>query len=59
MTRALILTAAGLLFILWGVPAAHRLPQRAAVAAACLFVLGVALLLVGALLLAVPGFFGG
>jgi hypothetical protein len=59
MTSGLLIAAAGLLLILWSLPACHRLPRRAAVAAACLFVLGVALLLVGTLLMAVPGFFGG
>jgi hypothetical protein len=59
MTRGMLIAAAGLILALWGLPAAHRLPRRAAVAAACAFVLGVALLLVGTLLMAVPGFFGG
>jgi hypothetical protein len=59
MTRGVLIAATGLILVLWGLPAAHRLTRRTAVAAACAFVLGVALLLLGTLLMAVPGFFGG
>ena len=49
----------GIALICWGLPAAHRLRSPFDILAALAFLAGVVLALLGALLLAVPGFFQG
>jgi hypothetical protein len=45
--------------IAWGLPAAHRLQRPFDILAAFLVLVGTAVALLGALLVAVPGFFQG
>ncbi|AJE02334.1 hypothetical protein [Geobacter pickeringii] len=55
---AIILIGGGLAAVLFGLPAAHRLARPWDIAAALIFLFGVAAALVGTLLALVPGFFG-
>lgn len=50
---------AGVALIAWGLPAAHRLKSPLDIAAAFAVLLGVVVALLGALLIADPGFFKG
>ncbi len=50
---------AGVAAIAWGLPAAHRLRRPYDILAAFLVLVGTAVALLGALLVAVPGFFRG
>ncbi len=50
---------AGVAAIAWGLPAAHRLRRPYDILAACLVLVGTVMALIGALLVAVPGFFRG
>ncbi|HBG05907.1 MAG: hypothetical protein A2075_04135 [Geobacteraceae bacterium GWC2_58_44] len=49
----------GIALICWGLPAAHRLKSPLDVVAALAVLVGVVTALLGALLIAVPGFFQG
>lgn len=49
----------GLAGIVWGLPAAHRLPRPMDIVAALVVFVGLAVALLGVLLVAVPGFFKG
>ena len=53
------MVAAGVACIAWGLPAAHRIRRPFDVIAAVVVLAGVVLALLGALLIAVPGFFAG
>jgi hypothetical protein len=55
----LAMICAGLGGVVWGLPAAHRLKPPWDAAAALAVLAGVALSLLGTLLVAVPGFFTG
>ena len=63
MNETLILHLAmigcGLGAVVWGLPAAHRLPRPWDIAAALAVLAGVITALLGTLLLTVPGFFKG
>ena len=50
---------AGIALICWGLPAAHRLKSPFDILAALAVLAGLAAALLGALLIAVPGFFQG
>lgn len=52
------LALAGVALVCWGLPAAHRLKSPWDIAAALAVLVGVVAALLGALLIAVPGFFG-
>ncbi|WP_243372855.1 hypothetical protein [Geotalea sp. SG265] len=54
-----LMIAAGLAAIVWGLPAAHRLKAPFDSVAALVALLGLIAALLGALLVAVPGFFQG
>lgn len=51
------MVVAGLVAIVWGLPAAHRLKSPFDILAALLVLAGLIAALVGALLIVVPGFF--
>jgi len=51
------LIVAGLAGIIWGLPAAHRLPPPFDIAAAAAVLCGVIVFALGVLLTCVPGFF--
>jgi len=51
------LIVAGVLLIAWALPAAHRLRPPFDIGAACLALIGVALIAAGVLLTVIPGFF--
>ena len=53
----LTMIAAGLGAVIWGLPAAHRLPRPWDIAAALAVLAGVITALLGTLLAAVPNFF--
>ncbi len=55
----LALAFLGIALVCWGVPAAHRLKSPLDILAALAVLIGVAAALLGALLIAVPGFFRG
>ena len=55
----LAMIAAGLGAVAWGLPAAHRLPRPWDIPAALAVLAGVTTVLLGTLLLTVPGFFKG
>jgi hypothetical protein len=55
----LMMTAAGIVLIAWGLPASHRLSSPLDVLAALVVLAGVVLALFGVLLAVVPGFFHG
>jgi hypothetical protein len=55
----LAMIVAGIAAIAWGLPAAHRLRRPFDILAAFLVLAGTAVALLGALLVAVPGFFQG
>jgi len=55
----LAMALAGVALICWGLPAAHRLKSPFDILAALAVLLGVVAALLGALLVAVPGFFRG
>ena len=55
----LAMIAAGLGAVVWGLPAAHRLPRPWDIPAALAVLAGVIAALMGTLLLTVPGFFKG
>ena len=55
----LALVLAGLALICWGLPASHRLKSPLDILAALAVLVGVVAALLGALLIAVPGFFRG
>ena len=55
----LAMVGIGLGVVVWGLPAAHRLPKPWDAAAALLVLAGVILALLGTLLTVVPGFFKG
>ncbi len=54
-----IMIVAGVAAAAWGLPAAHRLKAPLDILAAVAVLAGVALALLGTLLLTVPGFFQG
>jgi hypothetical protein len=54
-----IMIVAGVAAAAWGLPAAHRLKSPLDILAAVAVLAGVALALLGTLLLTVPGFFQG
>jgi len=54
---AVAMIVAGLAAIIWGLPAAHRLQRPYDILAALAVLAGTVLALLGALLVAVPGFF--
>ncbi len=54
-----IMIVAGVAATAWGLPAAHRLKAPLDILAAVAVLAGVALALLGTLLLTVPGFFQG
>ena len=56
---AVAMIVAGLAAISWGLPAAHRLQRPFDILAAFTVLAGTVLALLGALLVAVPGFFKG
>jgi len=53
------LALCGMALICWGLPAAHRLKSPFDLLGALAALIGVVLALLGALLIAVPGFFQG
>ena len=53
----IFLIIAGVASIAWALPAAHRLRSPFDIGAACLALIGVALLAAGVLLTIIPGFF--
>ncbi|HJV36702.1 hypothetical protein [Geomonas sp.] len=55
----LAMVVAGLALVVWGLPAAHRLKKPLDILAALAVLVGVVVALLGALLVAVPGFFKG
>lgn len=55
---SLALVAVGVLAVVWGLPAAHRLTRPWDILAALAALCGLAAFLVGTLLAVVPGFFG-
>lgn len=55
---AIVLIGGGLAAAFFGLPASHRLARPWDIAAALIFLLGMAAALVGTLLALVPGFFG-
>lgn len=55
----LALALSGIALVCWGLPAAHRLQSPWDTLAALAVLVGVVAALLGALLLAVPGFFQG
>jgi hypothetical protein len=55
----LIMAISGLGLVGCGLPAAHRLPRPWHILAACAVVVGVAVTLIGTLLVVVPNFFKG
>ena len=59
MLLHLLMIAAGIAAITWGLPACHRLRSPMDVLAALVVLAGVVLALLGILLTAVPGFFQG
>ena len=59
MLLHLLMIAAGIAAITWGLPACHRLRSPMDVLAALVVLAGVVLALLGVLLTAVPGFFQG
>ena len=54
-----LMVLAGIALVSWGLPAAHRLKAPLDILAALAVLTGVVAALVGALLIAVPGFFQG
>jgi len=54
-----VMVLAGLALICWGLPASHRLKSPLDILAALAVLGGVVIALLGALLIAVPGFFQG
>jgi hypothetical protein len=59
MLLHLMMIAAGIAAITWGLPLCHRLRSPLDVIAALVVLAGVVLALLGVLLAAVPGFFQG
>ena len=59
MLTHIAMTAAGIVAVFWGLPAAHRLKRPMDVAAALVTLAGVTVALLGVLLTVVPGFFQG
>jgi hypothetical protein len=59
MLLHLMMIAAGIAAIGWGLPACHRLRGPMGIFAALVVLAGVVLALLGVLLAAVPGFFEG
>jgi len=55
----LAMICSGLGAVVWGLPAAHRLKHPWDAGAAAVVLAGVAIALLGTLLVAVPGFFAG
>jgi hypothetical protein len=55
----LVMALLGVALICWGLPAAHRLKSPFDILAALAVLAGVVVALLGALLVAVPGFFEG
>jgi hypothetical protein len=55
----LALAISGIALVCWGLPASHRLKSPLDILAALAVLVGVAAALLGALLIAVPGFFQG
>lgn len=53
------MVVAGIALISWGLPAAHRLKSPLDTVAAVAVLFGVIVAILGALLIAVPGFFQG
>jgi hypothetical protein len=53
------LALCGIALVCWGLPAAHRLKSPLDILAALAVLVGVVVALLGALLIAVPGFFAG
>lgn len=53
------MAVSGIALICWGLPAAHRLKNPLDILAALAVLVGVVVALLGALLIAVPGFFSG
>ena len=54
-----VMVLAGIALVSWGLPAAHRLKSPLDILAALAVLIGVLVALLGALLIAVPGFFQG
>lgn len=54
-----IMAVVGLVAVAWGLPAAHRLRFPVDIVAALVALCGLVAFLLGALLIAVPGFFQG
>ncbi|HEY6837700.1 MAG TPA: hypothetical protein VI389_03070 [Geobacteraceae bacterium] len=54
-----LMIVAGLVLVVWGLPAAHRLRRPYDILAALAVLVGVIVALLGTLLTAVPGFFKG
>ncbi len=54
-----LMIVAGLVLVVWGLPAAHRLRRPYDILAALAVLAGVIVALLGTLLTAVPGFFKG
>jgi hypothetical protein len=54
-----VMAVAGLALVCWGLPAAHRLQKPYDTVAALAVLIGVVVALLGALLIADPGFFQG
>jgi hypothetical protein len=55
----LAMVVVGIGLVSWGLPAAHRLQRPMDIVAALAVLVGVVVALLGALLVAVPGFFNG
>ncbi len=59
MLLHVLMIAAGVAAIFWGLPAAHRLKSPMDIVAALVTLAGMTVALLGVLLLTVPGFFQG
>ncbi len=59
MLLHVFMIAAGIAAVCWGLPAAYRLKSPLDIAAALVTLAGVAVALLGVLLVTVPGFFQG
>jgi hypothetical protein len=57
--QAVALIAGGVVAVVWGLPAMHRLRAPFDILASLTVLLGVALALLGVLIFTVPGFFKG
>jgi hypothetical protein len=55
----LAIALSGVALVCWGLPAAHRLKSPLDILAALAVLVGVVMAILGALLMAVPGFFRG